>query len=255
MDAKDTALEEAVIEFYREEIRQRYQLDRMRQVKQFGPISDEMLKALRDFFLERMYPPREMRAEFHAAFDDIGHLLRSPTRLGPLLRASLMSMLRLGAHLPAALSAGIAAVDALRETRKLETSMLEAAHRLEIGPEHATERQTMLRIIAGLPEETVRKLINDVLRLFEALSDLKMLSGMLRIMERVMATMEARPQTYTDEDRRSIALGLEVLQGGHDLFMQIKPKDFPRLIKGIESIELAWYRSVRKEAGESGPSE
>jgi len=108
----------------------------------------------------------------------------------------------------------------------------------------------MLRLIAGLPQETVKKLISDVLRLFEALSDVKMLSGMLRIMERCMDTMEARPKIYGDDDRKSLALGIEVLRGGHDLFMQLKPKDFPRLIKGIENTELGWYESVRKEAAE-----
>jgi hypothetical protein len=195
-----------------------------------------------------LYPPKEARAEIHAAFDDLGQLLRSPKRLGPLLRAALMSMLRLGTHLPAALSAGIATVDALRETRKLETRMLEVAHRLDIGPKHASERPTMLRLIAGLPQETVQRLIKDVLRLFETLSDVNMLSGMLRIMERCRDAMEARPKIYGNEDRKSIALGIEVLQGGHDLFMQLKPKDFPRLIKGIENIELQWYEGVRKEA-------
>jgi len=254
METDNMTLEEAVIEFYREEIRQRYQLDRMRRVKQFDSISDEMLDALRNFFLDRLYPPQEMRADLHAAFDNVGHLLRSPKRLGPLLRAALMSMLRLGAHLPAALSAGIATVDALRETRTLESQMLDVAGRLNIGPEHASERKTMLRIIAGLPEETVKKLIGDVLRLFEALSDVKMLSGMLRILERCKDTMEARPETYGDTDRKSISLAIEVLRGGHELFMNIKPKDFPRLIKGIEITELSWYESVRKEAADAGPS-
>jgi hypothetical protein len=255
MDAEMSALEAAVIDFYREEIRQRYELERMRQVKHFDAIPDEMLLALRNFFLERLYPPRETREEMHAAFDDLGQLLRSPKRLGHLLRAALFSMLRLGAHLPAALSAGIAAVDALRETRKLETSMMEVAQSLNIDPEHTSDRGTMLRLIAGLPEKTVRKLIADVLRLFEALSDVKMLSGMLRIMERCKETMESRPDIYTDQDRSSISLGLEVLRGGHDLFLQLKPKDFPRILKGIESIELAWYRSVRKEAGGTSSSE
>jgi hypothetical protein len=76
----------------------------------------------------------------------------------------------------------------------------------------------------------------------------KMLSGMLHIMERCLHTMERRPGDYDGDQRDGMAFGIEVLRGGHDLFMQLKREDFPHVFAGIRATELAWYDSVRKEA-------
>ncbi len=255
MGAKDNQLESAIVGFYREEIRRRYQLEQLRKVREFDTIPDAMLEALSDFFLERLYPTMEVRAQMDAAFDDLSHLLRSPGRLRPLMGAALASMLRLSFHLPAIISTGIATVDAIKETRKFEAGLMavadtirpeleEVVGRRKCSPKY---RRTMLRLIAGVPESTVRGLIDDVIRLFGALSDVKMLSGMLHLMERCLHVMESRGDVYTDKDRESLALGLEVLRGGHDLFLQLKPRDFPKILKGIERVETTWYESVRTQ--------
>ena len=261
MGEKNDFLETAVIEFYRGEIRQRYQLERLRQIREFNAIPDAMLEALSDFFLERLYPTMEVRAQMDEAFDDLAHLLRSPGRMRPLVGSALKSMFRLSFHLPAIISTGLATVDAIKETRKLETGLMAVAEPLRqefkalLGGGKSTQkyRRAMLRLVAGVPESTVRSLIEDVIRLFRALSDVKMLSGMLYLMEQCLHVMESRRDVYTDKDRESMELGLEVLRGGHDLFLQLKPSDFPKILKGIDRVETTWYEDVL--AGAEDPSD
>ncbi len=260
MGAKKDPLETAIVDFYRDEIRLRYQLDRLHEIPEFGTVSDEMLDSLREFFLERLYPSAEIRLQMDEAFDDLGHLLRSPGRLTPLIGAAVSSMLRLSFHLPAIISTGIAAVDAIRKTRKLEADLMTTANTmrpeldeaLEKGKGAQSYRRTMLRLIASVPEDTVRGLIADVVQVFHALSDVKMLTGMLHFGERCMAVMESRREVYTDKDRESMRLCLEVLRGGHALFIQLRPKDFPKLLKGIERVETNWYESVAARSRRSG---
>jgi hypothetical protein len=252
MVVKRNELETAVIEFYRDEIRQRYQLERLHEIPEFGTIPDTMLDSLREFFLERLYPPAKDRARMDEAFDDMLHLLSSPGRLTPLIGAALSSMLRLSFHLPAIISAGLATIDAIKQTRQLEICLMAVAETIRpeldgvLGAKKPTPkyRQTMLRLIAEVPENTVRSLIDNVIRLFGALSDVKMLSGMLYLVERCVEVMEARTEVYTDKDRESLKLCLEVLRGGHNLFVQLSPKDFPKLLKGIERVEVTWYERV-----------
>jgi len=258
MGVKKVSLDTAIVEFYREEIRQRYQLERLRQIPEFETVHDSMLDALREFFLDRLYPPASVRDEMDEAFDDLSHLLRSPSRLTPLIGAAIGTMLRLSFHLTAIVSTGIATVDAIRETRHLETSLMKVAKSMHSELDEALEnrkstlkyRHAMLRLIHGVPEKTVRSLIDDVLRLFSALSDVKMLTGMLHLVERCMGVMETRRDLYTDKDRQSLKLCLEVLRGGHSLFMQLKPKDFPKIIKGIERVETSWYDSIEAQIEE-----
>jgi len=252
MSTEHTAIEEIVIEFYRGEIRERYQLERLREIKSLDGIPDAMLDSLREFFLERLYPPMEMRIRLDTAFEDISMLLRSPGRLAPLVKAALPSMLRISVHLPAIITTGIATVDALHETRQLEKELMIVADKIRPELEQALEkkgneeayREVMLKLIAGVPEKTVHNLIDNVIRLFGALSDIKMLSGMLGLMERCLKAMETRKDVYTDRERESMALGLEVLRGGHELYSQLKPKDFPKILAGIEQVELTWYKNV-----------
>ena len=63
-------------------------------------------------------------------------------------------------------------------------------------------------------------------------------------MERCVVVMESRTDVYTEKDRESLKLCLEVLRGGHNLFVQLAPKDFPKLLKGIERVEVNWYEGV-----------
>ncbi len=252
MGANKDLLEATIIEFYREEIRQRYALAHLREVPEFGTIPDTMLDSLREFFLERLYPPAKDRARMDEAFDDMLHLLSSPGRLTPLIGAAISSMLRLSFHLPAIVNTGLATIDAIKQTRQLETCLMAVAETIRPELEAVLEnkksaqkyRRTMLLLIAGVPESTVRGLIDNVIRLFGALSDVKMLSGMLYLVERCVIVMEARTEVYTDKDRESLKLCLEVLRGGHNLFAQLKPKDFPNLLKGIERVEVTWYEGV-----------
>jgi hypothetical protein len=259
MVEKIDLLETAIIEFYREEIRQRYQLECLRKVSDFETIPDPILNALREYILERLYPPPNTRLQMDEAFGDLAHLLRSPGRLTPLIATILTSMLRLSYHIPAVVRAGIATVDAITDTQKLETSLMEVAETMRPELERTLGRkdekkyrQTMLRLICGIPESTVRGLIDNIIRLFGALSDVKMLSGILFLVERCANVMESRPGVYTDKDRESMKLCLEVLREGHALFVQLKSKDFPKLIKGIEKVETAWYQSVASQLKKPG---
>jgi len=247
MADEQDALEEAVIEFYREEIRRRYLIENMQRFEQFKGVPDALLNDLREFFLASIYPPLAMRRQLDHASDQLRGLLRSPKLLAPLLRTAITSMLRLGTQVPAAVSAGLGAVDALREARKLEVLMMEAARELHITPEHQTDRDAMLRVIASVPKETHLRLVHDLIDLFTALSNVKMLSAMFDIMERCLKVMDSRPELYEENLRAGVKLGLAVLRGGLDLFLEMKPKDFPRVIKGIEMVEMDWFNTVREE--------
>ena len=244
----DATLEEAVIEFYREEIRQRYLIDNLRRFEAFRGIPDGLLNDLREFFLASIYPPLPMRRQLDQALDNLRGLLRSPKQLRPLLRTALTSMLRLGAQAPAAVSAGLGAVEALREAGKLEQIMMQAARDLDLEPGDGADRQAMLQVIANVPEESFVHLIHNLLDLFGALSNVKMLSATFSIMDRSMKVMESKPDLYAEELRASLKLGLMVLRGGLDLFLRLQPEDSPRIIRGVEMVEMDWFNGVREEA-------
>jgi hypothetical protein len=246
--AGERKLRHAVLRFYREELRDRYQLDNIRRFSSFDEVSDTQIVELRDFFLQQIYPAPEDRERLDAAFDQLSSMLKSPKRMQPLLGSALTSLWRMGAKLPAAISAGRATIDAYVKTRVLENAMIEEALRLGLKPEDYNKRERMIHLLNAVPEDQVLQLIQDILQLFRALSNVEMLKVAVQFMHSCIKVMEKRPDLYTEEDLAGVKLGVELLQQGLTLFLDVKPNHFAMLVEGIEAVELDWYNRVREEA-------
>ncbi len=247
----DIQLKHAVLRFYREELCARYDLANVRRFKDFKDVSDSQITALRDFFMERIYPEPEERDQLDAAFDQLGHMLRSPKRMQPLMGAALTSLWRMGHRLPAAIGAGRATIDAYLKTRLLEGEMMAEAKRLKFKQKDFAARDRMIHLIIAVPEKQVLQLIQDILSLFHALSNVEMLHVAVQFMQECKKVMDTRTDLYTDDDREGVALGLALLEQGLALFLSVKKEQFPAIIEGIHQLELDWYQRVLAEAESS----
>ena len=244
----ENTLEHAVLDAFRGEIEIRYSLDNLREHEALADIDDAFLVELCDFLLDNMYPEAERRDELDEAFEHLHGLLRSPSQLKPLVRTALSSMWRLGRHLPRAMSAGLRATEAMREGRKLELQLVEEAGECGLAPGDFAERGALAMTVARIPEQVVEKLVAEVVDLFSVLSDEKTLSVMCEIMEQALGVMEAKPDTYDDPQRLGVALSLEVVRGGLDLFERLNGDQFKRILETVERVELAWFDAMRREA-------
>jgi hypothetical protein len=248
MNSREIQLENAVIEFYREEIRRRYLLDNVRRFQAFDPVPDELIALLRGFFMDSIYPPVELRRQYDDAFAHLSGILHSPRRLKPLIGTALASAWRLGPRLPAAISAGVTTVDSLMKTRQLEAQMLTAAKAMDLSEAEMARRDVMIRIIAAVPEKAVLDLIDDALSYFQAMTNIRMLDAMLDIMERCHGVMTGHPAVYSEEECAGVALGVALVREGIERFRTIDKKLFPAILQGIEETEHDWYDRIRAEA-------
>lgn len=248
MSDEDRKLKDAIVEFYREQINTRYQLANVRRFDQFDDIPDDQMKALRKYFMDHIYPPTADRERLDDAISRMGDVIKSPRRLRPLVTAVLSSMWKMGTSLPTAISAGTSTLDAYLEARKLEAIMLKAAKKRGISSEDSGDYDKMISIMADIPEKEVLRLIKNILKLFHALSKTKMLKTAVEFLTKCAEIMRGKPELYKSSEVEGIELGCEMVQGGLDLFLGVKPKLFPRIIEGIEKIELDWYNAIRDEA-------
>jgi hypothetical protein len=250
-NASDDTLKEAIIAFYRQELEDRYQLSNVRRFEEFSSVADERIDQLRAYFMQRIYPPVEQRAELDFAIDHLGGVLRSPKRMRPLLGVALTTIWKMGSRLPAAVSAGLSTVDAYRESRKLENYLLAYALEQKLRLADTRDRANMVRLIAGVPEADVKRLIYDILALFKALSNVPMLKSAVELMDLFIKTMKANPSYFNQQDLDGVQLGREIVQGGLNLFEQTSPRDLAQVIAGIEKVELDWFERIHQEAAEN----
>lgn len=123
--------------------------------------------------------------------------------------------------------------------------MIAAALDEGISEEQAHEREVMLQLIQAVPDRDVYRLIDDIMDLFKALSNTEMLKVALAFMEHCLEVMEHHPDLYDAEDLQGVSLGIELLRGGLELFLQVEPGHFEDIIEGIRDIEVDWFESVK----------
>jgi len=252
MSNEDQALRKAIIAFYRDEIAHRYQVENIRRFKEFDPISEAEIDALREYFLHNIYPPPDKRQALDDAFDNLNAMLKSPARIKPLLKTAFTSIFKLGAQIPSAIAAGRSTVDAYMETRKLEGSLYESAVALHVTAKDKDKREKMVRLVSNVPEKEVKRLIYDILSLFKALSNVKLLRLTVDIMNKSLAIMEKNPKVYSESECDGLKLGLAVVVGGLQLFEGMKEEHFAHVLAGIEVVELDWFERILKEAENAG---
>src|SRR5688500_17755435 len=119
----DEQLRTIVLAFSRDVLRRRYEIENVRRFRSFDNMGDQPITKMRELFLDPIYPPPEQRNQLDEAFDRLGEMLRSPSRMGPLMGAAFKSMWRLGHRLPTAINAGRSTIDAFSKTRHLEQLM------------------------------------------------------------------------------------------------------------------------------------
>lgn len=241
-------LRHAVIDAYREQLRGRYSLDNIRRFNAFDKVDEEKITALRDFFLDHIYPAAEQRDVLDAASDRVKGMLKSPRRMLPMVGLALGSMRKFGSSLPAAASTTRKTMEAFELTRALEGDMMHYCHEQGITPEQLAEGSIMPEVIAHIPKKVVDEFRNDVIELFGAMATATFLEAAIEIMERGIKVMKDKPRVYDKEDLEGFQHGRLLLMGCRDLHDRLEPDDVPRVLKGIKALELDWYDRVLEEA-------
>ncbi|MFP4500688.1 MAG: hypothetical protein ACLFTT_06780 [Candidatus Hydrogenedentota bacterium] len=231
-----------IVNFYRSEMERRYQLTNVRRFPVWAPLADEDIAQLRNYFLERIYPPAQVRREQDAALEAMHSVFRSSKRLAPLTGAALRSLWRLGRHAPAAVKAAIQTLDAYVEARRFERILLRNAVAANLTVRDTGERETMLRLLRTVPDREVAKLIEDMVGLFRLLANIPMLKAGVRVMDSVMETMRKKEHLYTDLEIHGVSYAIGMVRGGLELVDgHFDETMVEAVVAGIETVEQDWF--------------
>jgi len=242
---------ESVITSYRDHLAKRYTIENVRRFPALNDFPADKIDVLRNFFLDRVYPVPENRKELDLAFESLGRVLRSPKKLMPLLTTAVSSIWKLGALIPAAIKAGLATFEGYLEIRRLESTMVAYAESHNLTGEELAREEVFASIIAGIQQRDIERFRKDLIQLFRALANVRLLEATAGILENSSAVMRARPETYDASELAGIALGYQLLLAGLDLFKTLEPAEVDLLVHGVDEIEMDWIARMRVCAGES----
>ncbi|GMW01103.1 MAG: hypothetical protein AMXMBFR84_22400 [Candidatus Hydrogenedentota bacterium] len=248
MTVIDVAMRHAVIDAYRVELQHRYTTRNVRRFVDRTAFDEAVLKALRTFFLNHIYPPAKEREKLDAACDHVAEILRTPKQVMPLLGTALKTLIALGTSLPAAASMTVTTLEALKETRRFESELVKLALRSSHAPIDLKERAVCRALVALLPKKEVIRFRTDVIKLFDSMNNVKLLRTGVRVMEQAMTTMRGRPDKFSDRDIQGFELGRTLLHASQQLYEMLKPGEASQIVAVIERIEIDWYEGVIAEA-------
>lgn len=223
---KEEELKDHLVDRYRELVSQRYTYDLIKKDLPEG-VDEEIVNALRHYFLTYLYPPAEQRKELDEAFSHLANYVNQPAKVWGLLGNLAGAIFRFGTLLIDALKAGLVSLDTHVAAQKFEDNMYKAA--LKEGFEVPLTDEEFKVCITDIDRRSIERFIDDIGKLFSSMSNSKLLKKTLEIMGDVVKNMERKSRVYTKEEVEGIKLGISILQEGYDLFLPF-PEELKKTI-------------------------
>lgn len=233
---------EGVLNAYRSHLARRYTVENVQRFPGLENFPDAKIEQVRIFFLERLYPPAGERAQLEHAFEKLGQVLRSPKKMMHMFGTAIGSVFRLGSLLPAAVKAGIATFDGYLEIQRLERIMAESG---EPGS-NLMEDTVFARIIAAIPDADIQRFRADLVRLFRALANVKLLEKTEEILNNSISVMKSKPSVFDQDDLTGAGTGLALLRDGLSIFRTLTAEEIELLLQGVDQIEMDWIGRMQK---------
>jgi hypothetical protein len=217
MPSQEQLLKAHLIEKYREFITKRYDYDVLKNTEDVPEeMTREIVDSLREYFLQYLYPKPEFREKLDEAFEQLSNYVSQPAKVWGLMGNLAVAIIKFGTQFPAALRAGLVALESHTAAKRFEKDLMECAkaHKFKTP---FTDKQ-FLECIKSIPQPRMERFINELGHLFTSFTNSKLLGKTILIMKDVLERMKKRSDLYGPEEVEAIRLGIEVMQNGYDLF-------------------------------------
>jgi hypothetical protein len=241
--AQETALINKLIEVYRELIRTRYQYDLLlREGMLPRSIDKKMVDAIRNFFLNDVYPDAAKRKTIESAFAVLGSYVNQPAKAIALFSSMASALFIFGRHLPAAINAGIITLKSYLDARHLENKILTAAAQNQLDENLTLE--DLKKCIVYIPKEELELFISNVQEMFLLMSNTELLEKTIRIMEKVVNKMKSKPTLYSADEVKGIMLGIDILKHGMEIFKEYPDRTKYEIAQTIYNVEMSFINNL-----------
>lgn len=228
-----------IINKFREMVTKRYEFEDLAERFDLPPnIDASVISEIREYFLDSIYPEAHKRKELEEAFVGLGSYVRSPRKIWGLLGNMTRAIFQFGRQFPAALRAGMSALDAFMGAKQFEADMVKHAHMHSASPDLTDEQYE--KLMAELPRSEVEQFINDVRKLFKIMTNTVLIEKTIHILDNVVETMRHKPNIYPKGEVDGILLGRSILENGFELFSKYDEGTKQLMVEYIFRNEM-WY--------------
>jgi len=221
----ETVLSSHLIDKYRDAISARYSYEHLSDhFILSSQLTNEVVDALRNYFLDCLYPVAEERRKLDEAFDSLRSFVKHPGKTWALLGNMAAAIFKFGTQFPLAIKAGVVSLESYLDAKRFEHDLLQSAIRNQLTIPLTDEQ--FEQCIASIPRREIEAFTRHILSLFHSMANTKLLRKTILIMEDVLAKIKGNQRLYSPKDAEGIELGLNILRKGYALF-----KNYPESLK------------------------
>lgn len=217
--AADNEMRYHLISKYREVVAARYDY---KAIKNHPDMPAQFNKALvdnlRSYFLENLYPVPAQREKLDEAFSELENFVVHPTKIWDLLGNITSVIFKFGLQFPAAVKAGMISMEAYTSAKHFENALTHAA--LKKGLTIPVSDEQFYDCLVAIPKDDLYRFISELEHLFASFTNTDLLAKTITIMDGVIERMRDKSNIYSEAEIEAIQLGIEIMQKGHDLFIQ-----------------------------------
>lgn len=237
-------LSDLLLDKYRKLIGERYTAQHVFSIYDNSKELDSLLiDELREYFLTYVYPDGAMRQKLNEAFGSLEKHLANPKELLALLGDFSGLVIRFGFQLPKAIKAGMTTLNSFKAASKLEKSLLEKAEEMKLKPPVSDE--DFMQVLKSIDPKRLKLFVYDFEDLLKAITDTSLLRKTIDILTELLEKMKQKERSiFTQTDIDGIAMGINILQEGCNLFEKIGKERTKEVIKMIVAVEEDFIKKV-----------
>lgn len=241
---KEILLNEIIIG-YRNLIKERYQYKKLKKKYDFPEsINEEVVNAIKDYFLTYVYPDVEKRAELNEAFSTLDDFIKHPEKLLNLVLPSIKLLFTHGKHLPKIFNAGLKAMKSFRGATKFENAIVEKAIQENSKPPFTTNK--INKLIQLLPYKELEEFMKNTETFFNIIYDKELVEKIKEIISFLISKMKKKPKVFSDKEITGLSLALETISKGEEMLDKLSLKDQEILISFVLQIEKDYLKEIFK---------
>lgn len=232
-----------LIDKFRDMVRKRYDYDRLLANYTIPKGIDEaMVSTVKDYFLMVLYPSIETRNELEEAFTYLNDYVKHPSKTFKLIGSMSKAIFTFGLQLPRALKAGVLSLEAFLNAKEFEELIKQSIENQ--GLKAPISDEEYIKSMAQIPEVEARKFLKDIEHLLGFITDTKLLSKTVEVMESVISKMEDNPETFSKAEISGIQLGIEIMNSGYGIFANLNDRTKKEMIAFIMRVEKDFMDKV-----------
>lgn len=243
---KEKEIHNAIIQAYRDLIRDRYQYESLHAKHHLPPVFDaERIAGFRRYFLEYVYPDPAKRLELDEAFQSLDNYIKQPEKLLRLLTDSLTLVFKYGRYLPKILQAGLKALRSFRAGNHFEQTLIAQAIQLDKQPPF--DRTDILTLLSKIPMQEVDNFVENNEGLFAVLHDRKLVGKIKEIVNHLIEKMKKRPNIYSPVEIRGLEIGRDIITEGDALFDELDVTAQQQVFEYAVKIEREFLENLSRD--------